>query len=745
MYNYQIKRYFLFWIVFTFWLCGYVLWIDLTENIVTKFQEDYNLWLSDKYLEVPYDHLYSKDPFWDSMKLYEWMSVQAKISSVKYLEDALSSNGCSLSKEKQWSILYYFVPEFRWEIARDMKMEVGDYASRNYVFDAEVILNYCTEFYNCITNGSKWEWGDTKIITSGTPENIETNCKEFFVKNYREWQAEKKRVQNLQVSWLWNDKYLNATIDDSPYDVMKDVGTIWELSYLWVKQPITPVFYDLPVFSDSKNALLDGKNWGQGDEEELSFGGSVSLDPAKNSWILNPIKVEETYVKSDVAAVKPLSNFKWLDGERYYEDLIDWLWEFRLNDDKYARYWSLCEEVEEDENGEVDVELEVDEPKISEVNDSYVPDIADLSKDEYKEIMDYMVNAVNSYVSLPEDKKQEIEKKAKSVWTGKVWGTKEETEELAVEILDCYKSCVNLDIDGQLACMLKCACWEITSPIFNPDVNPGMWPIYMVRYCAVPSVNPRYFYEWNDGNDTWKIGKKTSNNGNSRKKCVKSRYWECVERSDEGWNWDSNSNSREAIWTSFNPGWITIVSTEKWVNEILWVTDKLAREWKLWIWTQQHNFLDSTAKMENFAKKISITMSVDKRNVSQKSWKPTDEYLERTLKTKDNSWLEVNHIANPLDNPATKNRYLIVAYENEVVWDISASVNADETRQSQWYLNVAPWFIVDQSENSNVARYASISVLFSEWFDEQWDFWAQKLDYLNELNSYAKALYAKKW
>ena len=86
-----------------------------------------------------------------------------------------------------------------------------------------------------------------------------------------------------------------------------------------------------------------------------------------------------------------------------------------------------------------------------------------------------------------------------------------------------------------------------------------------------------------------------------------------------------------------------------------------------------------------------------------------------------------------------------MAYENEVVWDISASANADVTRQSQWYLNVAPWFIVDQSENSNVARYASISVWFSEWFDEQWDFWIQKLDYLNELNSYAKALYAKKW
>jgi hypothetical protein len=37
------------------------------------------------------------------------------------------------------------------------------------------------------------------------------------------------------------------------------------------------------------------------------------------------------------------------------------------------------------------------------------------------------------------------------------------------------------------------------------------------------------------------------------------------------------------------------------------------------------------------------------------------------MNTKDNNWLVVNHVANPLDNPATRNRYLLVGYENEVV------------------------------------------------------------------------------
>ena len=53
--------------------------------------------------------------------------------------------------------------------------------------------------------------------------------------------------------------------------------------------------------------------------------------------------------------------------------------------------------------------------------------------------------------------------------------------------------------------------------------------------------------------------------------------------------------------------------------------------------------------------------------------------------------------------------------------------------------------MVNQGESSNAARYATVSELFSNWMDEQWDFWAKKVEYLKELDDYAKALYAKKW
>lgn len=184
---------------------------------------------------------------------------------------------------------------------------------------------------------------------------------------------------------------------------------------------------------------------------------------------------------------------------------------------------------------------------------------------------------------------------------------------------------------------------------------------------------------------------------------------------------------------------------EKWINEELWVVEKLAREGRLWIRTQQYNFLDSTTKMMDVADTFSFTVAASKKKVSEQVWEPTNQYLQRTMKTRDDNWLVVNHVANPLDNPATRNEYRLVGYEGEIVWDILASANANVVRQSQWYLNVAPWFIVDQSENSNAARYAKISELFGDWLDEQWDFWAEKVEYLKEMDSYAKSLYAKKW
>jgi hypothetical protein len=63
-------------------------------------------------------------------------------------------------------------------------MENGDYGSADYIFDDKVIMDYCTEFYNCAE--SKSGETDVNLITSDTPKDPKTNCKEFFQNNYKE-------------------------------------------------------------------------------------------------------------------------------------------------------------------------------------------------------------------------------------------------------------------------------------------------------------------------------------------------------------------------------------------------------------------------------------------------------------------------------------------------------------------------------------------------------------------------------
>ena len=93
-----------------------IYWFDLVSEIANKFQKVYNEGITDKYLEMSYVSVYSKDPFGDELKSSESMKDQVKLSWVDMVEQALSDMNCSMSKKEIRWILYYYVPEFRMEI-----------------------------------------------------------------------------------------------------------------------------------------------------------------------------------------------------------------------------------------------------------------------------------------------------------------------------------------------------------------------------------------------------------------------------------------------------------------------------------------------------------------------------------------------------------------------------------------------------------------------------------------------------
>ena len=53
------------------------------------------------------------------------------------------------------------------------------------MFDEDVILEYCAEYFDCAEMNEQTQ-DSARKISSSTSEDLKTNCQEFFQLNYRE-------------------------------------------------------------------------------------------------------------------------------------------------------------------------------------------------------------------------------------------------------------------------------------------------------------------------------------------------------------------------------------------------------------------------------------------------------------------------------------------------------------------------------------------------------------------------------
>lgn len=666
-----------------FWFVYYqnlIFAFDLQEQISSLYQK-YATLTSDDYLQAAYSKEFSKDPFWDELKRYQDMVMHQKVVWVQYTQSALAEYNCSLSQDKVLAILYYFSPDFRSDIAYDLKMNSNDWEDDNLNFNQETISDFCQEYYACtsIHNSDP----DLAKITSSTAKDVMTNCKEFFVKHYNEWVQWEVRTQSLQKSQLWADRFLNSTTDDSPYDIMNDFDNVWVLMFKETESPVQTVFYHLPVFAKVEKNIQE---WGFSRSKVLvgtpnSNSDSNSNDNPSSNPINNPSRDDNPSAsRGSFKGVKsPLVPFTVELGDVVDEETQDflkgWLGGRHMNTDSSLFYWKTCEQdwVSKEEVG-------------PEANSNFSDDSEwmEFTTEEYEDLIQQMIKNVDNYTSVPNDKEQEIKenKPSDSTYTPAV--DEDDIQEQAEEIKNCYEKCDGLRIDQKASCYVMCSCGEWHSDVFNPEQFPWLGPILSIRFCAVPAESQ-----------------------------------------------------------PFSVGGKWIMSLEEWIMEILWVTDKLEREWKLWMWTPQHNFLDSTTKKMNFWKTISFTLSVDFVELFDKINLPSKQYQKREI-SKKNEWdMQIYNISNPLNNPVSKNAYRLIGDDWEVVNDYSAASNPDVNRDVLKEVNQEPQSV--QTEDiSNTQRRVEITKLVDMWASQQWSFWVQATDYANQWKDLSELLYSKK-
>lgn len=774
------------WIWIILWCSNIIFGFDLWDEIYNTFKSLYDKWVSVEYLESAYKSEYPEDPFMDAFNNLDGMQKQVKVAWAQYIEDELRANNCGLSKKEIWWILYYFVPEFRAEIASGLKKEGWHKDSKKLSFNDDKIEKYCEKYYFCVqtANGEYDQmalWIRKYRITASTPKDIMTNCKEYFQNAYAKWSENEKRMQAVKSAWVWNDKFWNATTDDSPYDIMLDLNSIGVFMFEDSAEPITPVFYNLPVFSNSAQSLLNNMNnnwgwwnvwsstlprwerpwWNAGNYAWMSGwyvwtgawstawwnAGNFTLprwgrpwwnigsyvwmsewstvwwvslwavgvqsmwssevwDNAQilgreelslwdgnnwlNEWRNEPVDRPEESKWESVWVVESL-DWLWLSSESIsdvYDDLVDWLWATSVVDKWTFFYGSLCKDNEIDAEPESNIEKPSEWRIIIETPDWWEQA---LSEEEYQEMVNYMMGAVDQYSALPAEVQAEILEFVASLdivnpeWWYNAPATPDTSDEAVSQIKSCVQSCNGLRADQYLTCVEMCACGERTSKIFDPEWNSWLWPIAKIKFCTVPGVDMK-FSEW-------------------------------------GRN---------------------IISIEEWGKEILWVVDKLSREWKLWIWTKQSNFLDSSTKKMNMGKSVSFSIGVEGVDVWEKAREASKQYEENILKIENEFFQSLYNISNSLNDSSRKNKFRMVWYEWENINDYKWQIDADKFRKVEDDMENSAELLAGKIEELQSDRYVSTSEDLNTFLDRQASYWKAMQEYVNNVEQYAKALYAKK-
>jgi hypothetical protein len=149
--------------------------------------------------------------------------------------DEFQRRGCSISQKNLTAMLYYFSPEFRSKTAYQLSLGTEE------IYDQEPDRNAaekaCLLFNRCYYPADSFR-GD-----------MMTDCRDKMLERYGDGYSRKQRSQDVKLVQLGKDKYWNASLEDSPYDLMYDFSAISKIMFESIQEPAPIFFFSLPTFS----------------------------------------------------------------------------------------------------------------------------------------------------------------------------------------------------------------------------------------------------------------------------------------------------------------------------------------------------------------------------------------------------------------------------------------------------------------------------------------------------------------
>lgn len=554
----------------------------------------------------------------------------------KTINDINTQYTCNMSEEDIINVLYFTNSSFKQELINNL----DDFEKPN----RSSLWVSCNKFNTCID----WNFSSNTVASNKSCQNhIENIFLNFYTDAYYN--------ENVWKQTIWTDSFWNNDLNDSSYDILNDVYSLWKILFQEIKSPITTLFYSMPKTSNANvfweptinmeidwfspyNIFYSDENTSDTNTTETieELWGIAQTDVWNTSWDVNvwvvtwwvwwePDSSIQNFINSvNINLNNPSSSFIWnqcvssfesekymislstneqagtpITPEEYLESVIEELEELNCNND------GMCQDRESNSCPDCQTSsYDLDDPS------------------SVEEIQNILENAAEQWESIPEDD----------------------------PVLGCFQKCSLMKCNAtdcpKFVCYAKCLCqtisydgnFELSSSgknitwLNNTIRAIGLSSDFSMKFCIIPAV------------------------------------W-------EGWQ-DK-----------------TVYNITSIFSELHKVLEGLRNSWNMWINIKPKEFLEHPKQENNFAKQASFSINSTTKPISSnqsKDWIEKEQINLNTDLMEQVLWFSKEH-----DIDKEKNKYIVVDEPCEhKVWTQAGSLEEktalmnsckeEETMNVQW-------------------------------------------------------------
>ncbi len=448
----KIKIWFLFWIL----LIGGIVFmqpVNAQKNINGLFKERSETYQENEDNKNMVNNSIQFNIFKQNLESNQRNSIKKLLYWVQFAQKRIEENfpSCVQNFPNIATILYFSNNDFQKEI--DLELE-KKYIENFKTPQWKEYLNICNQISNCI---------------QGSPSKLLSfDCNHTVNNFYLQGISYFENQENINDSNKGMDKYLNNSIEDSPFDILYDIIHIKKILFGEEgNEDLELIFYRTPLFASTQSSSQSSPEGG------ITSNFSNNSKNQESNWTEDGITTD----------IENLNNF-W---EKNQNQTI-------FQDSEINNFLEKINWTSINENNSIDAPFFVNQCDIPEGQDPLFleDEILNLGKFSEKELEEYLLNTIKENDRIEQLKYNFSPQFSSEKWssTSNLATNPEEQKNQLEDLGQCSKKCDDLALDLKLVCRLDCLCSLLISPSLPNPPNPFTlleeWS-FRLRFCTIPS------------------------------------------------------------------------------------------------------------------------------------------------------------------------------------------------------------------------------------------------------------------